>query len=98
MHGHWTSCATTAVEADSTGLCQARKGRNVGESQTYQDKPLTCVDCKQPFVWSAREQTFFAEKKFAPPKRCSDCRKKRRAQKNERKGNSRPNARGGNRR
>ncbi len=70
----------------------------MGEASTYQDRPLTCTDCKQEFVWPAKEQEFFAEKKFMPPKRCLDCRRKRREQKNERKGNSRPQSRGGNHR
>ena len=44
----------------------------------YQDKTLSCVDCRQPFVWSAGEQTFFAEKKFTnEPKRCRECKGRR---------------------
>lgn len=46
-----------------------------------EDKVLTCKDCSAEFVFSAREQQFFAEKGFAnQPQRCRDCRQSRRAQ------------------
>ena len=35
---------------------------------------LTCKDCSQSFDFSEREQTFFAEKGFSAPTRCSNCR------------------------
>jgi CxxC-x17-CxxC domain-containing protein len=42
---------------------------------------LTCKDCGGQFVFSAREQQFFAEKGFTnQPQRCRDCRQARRAQ------------------
>ena len=45
----------------------------------FQDKELTCQDCEQTFTWSAKEQEFFAQKGFENvPKRCPECRKKRR--------------------
>ena len=44
------------------------------------DRRLTCVTCGDSFVWTAGEQEFYAEKKFAnPPKRCKACRKERAA-------------------
>jgi CxxC-x17-CxxC domain-containing protein len=40
---------------------------------------LTCKDCAATFVFSAREQQFFAEKNFQnEPQRCRDCRHARR--------------------
>ncbi len=66
----------------------------MGNSEKYEDKTLTCADCNKEFEWSASEQEFFAEKKFAPPKRCLECRQKRRKEKKERRGNSRPAKRG----
>ena len=40
-----------------------------------QDKDLTCRDCNTPFVFSASEQDFFAEKGFTnEPGRCPSCR------------------------
>ena len=46
--------------------------------QTYQDRPLECVDCGNQFVWTAGEQLYFAEKGLAPVKRCPKCREFRR--------------------
>ena len=65
----------------------------MGESQ-YQDKTLTCADCGKEFTWSASEQEFFAEKKFAPPKRCLDCRKRRRQEKKNRPAGGRSGGKG----
>lgn len=47
---------------------------------TYQDIELTCSDCGCKFVFSAEEQEFYAEKGFATPKRCSNCRSNRKKQ------------------
>lgn len=41
----------------------------------YQDKTLTCRDCGVEFVFTAREQEFYAEKGFMnEPSRCPECR------------------------
>ncbi len=49
-------------------------------NQQFQDKQLTCEDCGKPFVWTANEQDFYASKGFTnPPKRCPDCRAKKKA-------------------
>jgi CxxC-x17-CxxC domain-containing protein len=41
----------------------------------YTDQTLTCRDCGKSFVFSVRDQEFFAEKGFTnPPTRCRDCR------------------------
>lgn len=46
-----------------------------------EDKTLTCKDCGTEFVFSGREQEFFAEKGFSnQPQRCRDCRQARRTQ------------------
>jgi len=46
----------------------------------YRDKSLVCVECHQPFVWTAGEQLFYADKNFKnEPKRCKDCKGKRNA-------------------
>jgi CxxC-x17-CxxC domain-containing protein len=45
-----------------------------------EDKTLTCKDCGNGFIFSGREQQFFAEKGFTnQPQRCRDCRQARRA-------------------
>lgn len=46
-----------------------------------EDKTLTCKDCGMQFVFTGREQEFFAEKGFVnQPQRCRDCRHARRSQ------------------
>ncbi len=50
----------------------------------YEDKTLTCVDCSQPFTFSADDQAYHAQKGFTnEPRRCDSCRQTRR---NERDG------------
>jgi CxxC-x17-CxxC domain-containing protein len=44
----------------------------------YQDRQITCIDCAQPFLFSAGEQEFYARKGFREePKRCKPCRDQR---------------------
>ena len=46
-----------------------------------EDKTLTCKDCGLPFIFSVRDQTFYAEKGFEnEPQRCRDCRTARKTQ------------------
>lgn len=41
----------------------------------YRDKTLTCVECGKPFIFTAGEQLFYAEKNFQnEPKRCKECK------------------------
>jgi hypothetical protein len=47
------------------------------------DKTITCRDCGQPFVFSASEQAFFAERGFTDPVRCLACRRALKARKAE---------------
>ncbi len=50
---------------------------------TYDDKTLTCQDCGQPFVFSADDQSYHAQKGFTnEPKRCTSCRETRRGERN----------------
>lgn len=59
-----------------------------------EDKIFTCKDCGNQFVFSVREQQFFAERGFANmPVRCLDCRQARRAHnatENASRGTTRP--------
>ena len=44
----------------------------------YTDKSIACVDCGTPFIFTANEQEFYAQKGFSnEPKRCKICRDKR---------------------
>lgn len=45
----------------------------------YTDKVLSCQDCGQQFVFTAREQEFYAERQFSEPRRCTSCRASRKA-------------------
>ena len=46
----------------------------------FQDKVLTCMDCRADFVFTAGEQLFFYDKQFKnEPKRCKLCKAKRAA-------------------
>ena len=47
-------------------------------TQEPHDERLVCADCNTEFLFSVKEQAFFVEKKYVPPKRCPVCRKKRR--------------------
>jgi len=53
----------------------------------YTDKELVCADCGQPFIFSASEQDFYAQKSFTEPKRCSSCRAARKAARGDGGGN-----------
>ncbi len=47
----------------------------------YEDKTLTCLDCGQPFTFSADDQAYHAQKGFTnEPKRCASCRQMRRGE------------------
>lgn len=52
------------------------------------DKTLTCKDCNSEFVFTEGEQAFYQEKGFEnEPQRCPDCRRARKAERNNRGGN-----------
>ena len=47
----------------------------------YQDETLKCRECGEDFVFTAREQEFYAEKGFSnKPVRCKACRNARKGQ------------------
>jgi len=41
------------------------------------DTQLECCDCKKQFTWTERDQAFYTQQGFDKPKRCKDCRAKR---------------------
>jgi CxxC-x17-CxxC domain-containing protein len=48
---------------------------------SFEDKTIVCADCGQEFVHSAEDQSRYAERGFTnDPKRCRECRAKRKAQ------------------
>jgi len=42
-----------------------------------ESKILKCKICGNDFEWSEAEQAFYADRKLVEPKRCPDCRSKR---------------------
>ena len=46
------------------------------------DKELICQDCHQNFTFTEGEQSFYEMHEFSEPKRCPDCRKKKKAENN----------------
>lgn len=44
------------------------------------DRTMVCRDCGREFMFTAGEQTFYAERGFVPPSRCISCRASRRAE------------------
>jgi CxxC-x17-CxxC domain-containing protein len=48
----------------------------------FNDRQITCLDCGQPFVFTAGEQQFYEKKGFKEePKRCKNCRDARKQRK-----------------
>src|SRR5687768_16234090 len=46
---------------------------------SYEDRTLTCVECGQPFTFSADDQEYHAQRGYSnEPKRCPTCRQSRR--------------------
>ena len=47
---------------------------------SFQDRTLTCLDCNQPFTFTADDQQYHREKGYTnEPKRCASCRQNRRS-------------------
>jgi CxxC-x17-CxxC domain-containing protein len=62
------------------------------EARTLEDKTFECKDCAKPFVFTRREQEFFAVKGFTnEPQRCRECRQARRANGGDAGNGQRPN-------
>src|SRR3712207_4455785 len=55
-----------------------------GRRVAYTDRTLTCADCGAPFTFSADDQAYHAQKGFTnEPRRCPDCRTRRRSERGE---------------
>ncbi|MBT9140272.1 MAG: hypothetical protein DDT30_00848 [Dehalococcoidia bacterium] len=44
----------------------------------FEDQRLDCCDCGKPFIFSAGERAFFWSKGLTQPRRCKECRERRR--------------------
>ena len=60
------------------------------DARSYEAKDILCLACDEWFVFTAKEQRFYAQQGFPPPKRCPNCRveKRWRYQQRERLGSS----------
>jgi hypothetical protein len=67
-------------------VTQIRK--NKMNEQSFQNQQLQCCECAVTFEFSAEDQEFYAQKGYSSPKRCPECRAKRKAQNNNRGGYS----------
>lgn len=47
------------------------------------DKNIKCIDCGVEFLHSVRDQEFYTAQSFSEPKRCRDCRAKKKANQNQ---------------
>ena len=47
------------------------------------DKKIICSDCGKEFVFTENDQRFYEDHNYVPPKRCKDCRKKRKLNRKE---------------
>ena len=48
---------------------------------SFQDRTLACADCSKDFVFTVGEQEFYEQRGFTnTPKRCEDCRAKKKSQ------------------
>lgn len=73
----------TTVHPRAARLSNRGSGRQTKTIVSVADKTITCRDCGQPFVFSASEQSFFAERGFTDPVRCLACRRALKARKAE---------------
>lgn len=50
-----------------------------------EDMKITCSDCGRSFVFSVKDQKFYEEQHYLPPKRCRHCRIRRKNENERRK-------------
>lgn len=80
QRGHLFPIAALGVES---GDRVSDQGGDMFSAETsggvYRDKPLTCRDCGEEFIFTAGEQAFYQEKGLLnEPRRCPSCRSARR--------------------
>lgn len=46
-------------------------------SSSEGDELLTCADCNSPFTFTVGEQRYYSKNSLQPPKRCPECRRQR---------------------
>lgn len=58
------------------------------------DIQAICTDCQSDYLFTYREQRFFQEQGWPPPKRCKECRLKRKRRYNQLNNNNEEIAKG----
>ena len=48
-----------------------------------EDVKIKCQDCGKEFIFTERDQKFYEEKGYVPPKRCKFCRNARTLRRNK---------------
>jgi len=75
----WFGIAGAGSEAGSGN--SGRKGRSGGGNGTavgnFKDLKITCAECRKGFTFEAGEQQFYKSRGLSSPKRCNNCRNKR---------------------
>lgn len=66
--------AMNKIEPMSKGRQGRSQGKKTDAVSEVADRMIVCMDCGEQFPFTAREQAFFNEKGFQPPKRCKSCR------------------------
>lgn len=54
--------------------------------ENFQNQQLQCAECGVIFEFSAEDQEFYSKKGYSAPKRCPECRARRKAQQNNNRG------------
>ena len=54
-------------------------------SDQFQDQTLKCARCGEDHIFTERDQKFYAENGWGPPKRCRPCREDLKVEREERK-------------
>jgi DNA replicative helicase MCM subunit Mcm2 (Cdc46/Mcm family) len=55
--------------------------RRINLMSEKQDKVIICSECQTEFLWTVGEQEFYENHNFVEPKRCRECRKARKINK-----------------
>lgn len=68
------------AEEETAGGRRNGNGNGHGKSRTKEEGDLTlsCVECKKDFIFELGEQKFYKMRGLTPPKRCTNCRGRRR--------------------
>lgn len=64
---------------EGKGFVLPKRCPDCRQSRKDKSKFIFCIDCGEPFRFTANEQEFYAKKGFDEPRRCVTCRKAKKA-------------------